>query len=248
MTRPNIRAFIFDLDGTLVETERLKALSYAAAARELRPGLSEDEVVDAFSEFVGQTRDDMARNLTARLGLEEAARPRMAEFGAGEPWQVLSALRTRYYQGVLNDPDLLRRERYPHNIELLRWARRQGYRTALCSMSHRDEIRRVLDALGLAGCFEVIASVDDVARPKPDPEIDLLAARRLGVTPAECLVIEDSPPGVQAARAAGMAVIAVTTPLTRRPFRERELLDRRWVVDDPETLQTVVRERLAVAV
>ncbi|HLY21532.1 MAG TPA: HAD family phosphatase [bacterium] len=244
MTRVDIRAFIFDLDGTLVETERLKALSYAAAARELRPALSEDQVVDAFTEFVGQTRDDMARNLTARLGLEEAARARMAEFGAGEPWQVLSALRTRHYEGVLGDPDLLRGQRYPHNIELLHWARRHEFRTALCSMSHRTEIDRVLDALGLADCFEVIASVDDVARPKPDPEIDLLVARRLGLHPAECLVIEDSPPGVQAARGAGMAVIAVTTPLTRRQFRDHDLLDRRWVVDNPERLQAVVRERL----
>jgi beta-phosphoglucomutase-like phosphatase (HAD superfamily) len=244
LTQANISAFIFDLDGTLVETERLKALSYAAAARELRPGLSEDEVVDAFTDFVGQTRDDMARNLTARLGLEEAARARTAELGVREPWQVLSAVRTRYYERVLGDPDLLRGQRYPHNIELLRWARRHEFRTALCSMSHRTEIDRVLDVLGLAGEFEVIASVDDVAHPKPDPEIDLLAARRLGVTPAECLVIEDSPPGVQAARAAGMAVIAVTTPLTRRQFQDHDLLDRRWVVDNPETLQDVVRERL----
>jgi HAD superfamily hydrolase (TIGR01509 family) len=248
VTRPAIHAFIFDLDGTLIETERLKALSYAWAARELRPRLSEDEVVDAFAEFVGQTRDDMARHLTDRLGLEAAARARMAEFGAGEPWQVLAALRVRRYEGVLSDVELLRRQRYPHNIELLRWARGQGYRTALCSMSHRDEIRRVLDALGLAGCFEVIMSVDDVARPKPDPEIDLLVARRLGVGPAECLVIEDSPPGVQAARAAGMAVIAVTTTLTRRHFRDQALLDRRWIVDDPETLPAVVRDRLAAAV
>lgn len=248
MIRPAIRAFIFDLDGTLIETERLKALSYAWAARELRPRLSEDEAVDAFAEFVGQTRDDMARHLTDRLGLEAPARARMAEFGAGEPWQVLAALRVHRYEGVLSDAELLRRQRYPHNIELLHWARGQGYRTALCSMSHRDEIRRVLDTLGLAVCFEVIMSVDDVARPKPDPEIDLLVARRLGVAPAECLVIEDSPPGVQAARAAGMAVIAVTTPLTRRHFRDGALLDRRWIVDDPETLPSVVRDRLAAAV
>ena len=239
-----IRAVIFDLDGTLVETERLKALSYAQAARELRPNLSESEVIEAFTEFVGLTRDEMARRLTARLGLEDDARGRLAEFGVREPWQVLSALRTRHYQGVLEDPELLRRQRYSHNVDLVHWARAQGYRTALCSMSHRDEIRRVLDALDLAECFEVVASVDDVARPKPDPEIDLLVARRLHVSPAECLVIEDSPPGVQAARAAGMAVIAVTTPLTRQPFRDHDLLDRRWVVDDPETLRAVVRERL----
>lgn len=242
-----IRAFVFDLDGTLAETERLKALSYAAAARELRPDLTDEQVVDAFREFVGQTRDDMARNLTARLGLDEAARPRMAEFGVSQPWQVLSAMRVRRYRAILAEPELLRRERYPHNIDLLRWARAHGYRTALCSMSHRDEVQRVLAALDLGECFEVIASVDDVSRPKPDPEIDVLVARRFGLAPGECLVIEDSPPGVRAAIAAGMPVIAVTTQLTREKFRDGALLDRRWVVDDPKTLMTVVRERLEAA-
>ncbi len=247
MTRSRIRAFIFDLDGTLAETERLKALSYAAAARELRPDLSEDRVVDAFSEFVGQTRDDMARNLTARLGLGETARARIEEFGVREPWQVLSAMRTRRYQEVLADRELLRAQRYSRNIGLLHWARREGFKTALCSMSHRDEIQKVLAALDLTDCFDVVASVDDVSRPKPDPEIDLLVARRLDLAPAECLVIEDSPPGVRAAVAAKMAVIAVTTPLTREKFGDGVLLDRRWVVDDPKTLMTVVRERLEVA-
>ncbi|HKX17069.1 MAG TPA: HAD family phosphatase [bacterium] len=242
-----IHAFVFDLDGTLAETERLKALSYAAAARELRPDLTDEQVVDAFREFVGQTRDDMARNLTTRLGLDEAARARMAEFGVTQPWQVLSAMRVRRYQAMLAEPEILRRERYPHNIDLLHWARDQGYRTALCSMSHRDEVQKVLAALDLSECFDTIASVDDVAHPKPDPEIDLLVARRLGLAPAECLVIEDSPPGVGAAIAAGMPAIAVTTQLTREKFRDGALLDRRWVVDDPTRLMAVVRERLEAA-
>lgn len=242
-----IRAFIFDLDGTLAETERLKALSYAAAARELRPQLTDEQVVNAFREFVGQTRDDMARNLTARLGLDRATRARMAEFDVSQPWQVLSAMRVRRYQAILAEPEILRRERYSHNIDLLRWARDEGYRTALCSMSHRDEVEKVLAALDLSESFDTIASVDDVSRPKPDPEIDLLVARRLELSPAECLVIEDSPPGVRAAIAAGMPVIAVTTQLTREKFRDGALLDRRWVVDDPTSLMAVVRERLTAA-
>ena len=242
-----IRAFVFDLDGTLAETERLKALSYAAAARELRPDLTEEQVVHTFREFVGQTRDDMARNLTARLGLDDVARARMTEFGVSQPWQVLSAMRVRRYQAILAEPETLRRERYAHNIDLLGWARGEGYGTALCSMSHRDEVQKVLAALDLSECFDTIASVDDVSRPKPDPEIDLLVARRLALSPAECLVIEDSPPGVRAAIAAGMPVIAVTTQLTREKFQDGALLDRRWVVDDPKTLMAVVRERLRAA-
>jgi len=89
--------------------------------------------------------------------------------------------------------------------------------------------------------FDVIATRDDVEHGKPDPEIDLLVARELGVKPEECLVIEDSPAGVQAALAAGMEVIAVTTELTRQKFRDTDLLDRCRVVDDPRMLPTVVR-------
>ena len=240
-----IRAVIFDLDGTLVETERLKALSYAQAAADLRPGLAEERVVDAFREFVGRSRDDVARGLTARFGLEDAARARMAEFGVREPWQAFAALRLRRYDAMLADPALLREARYPHTIALLHTVRREGRRTALCSMSYRDQVRRVLDVLGLADAFDVVAAREDVRHPKPQPEIDLLAARRLGVAPAECLVIEDSAVGVQAARAAGMAVIAVTTPFTREAFRDGRALDRRWVVDDPAALETVARACLA---
>jgi HAD superfamily hydrolase (TIGR01509 family) len=242
-----IRAVIFDLDGTLVETERLKALSYAWAAAELRPGLSQDDVVAAFADLVGRTRDEVAQGLAARFGLEQPARARMAEFGVREPWQAFAAIRLRRYEGMLADPDLLRENRYPHNIELLHAVRRRGYRTALCSMSYREQVRQVLDELGLAECFEVVATREDVERAKPDPEVDLFVARRLDLPPAACLVIEDSPVGVQAARAAGMAVIAVTTPLTRQQFRDRDLLDRRWVVDDPATLQAVVGERIEAA-
>ncbi len=60
----------------------------------------------------------------------------------------------------------------------------------------------------------------------------------------ECLVIEDSPTGVQAAQAAGMEVIAVTTPFTRQSFREKALLDQRWVVEDPAELPNTMWQRL----
>jgi len=61
-----IRAFVFDLDGTLVETEELKALSYARAATELRPDLDEEQVIAAFGDLVGFSRQEVAAGLTAR--------------------------------------------------------------------------------------------------------------------------------------------------------------------------------------
>ena len=102
-----IRAVIFDLDGTLVETEELKALSYARAARELRPTLREADVVDAFKDFVGLSRQDVATGLMRRFVLEGAARARMEEFGTESPWQAFVQVRMRVYERLLADHDLI---------------------------------------------------------------------------------------------------------------------------------------------
>lgn len=239
-----IRAFIFDLDGTLVETEELKALSYARAAIELRPDLDEAEVVEAFKDFVGRSRQEVANGLARRFGLEEAARSRMAAFGVKTPWQAYVRVRLRIYDALLSDRGLILSHRYPHNIALLHELRGAGYLTGLATMSHTEQARRILSILGLTDSFDVVATRDDVEHGKPDPEIDLLVARELGVGPEDCLVIEDSPAGVTAAVAAGMDVIAVTTELTRQKFRDTDLLDRSRVVEDPRSLPTVVRRRI----
>jgi beta-phosphoglucomutase-like phosphatase (HAD superfamily) len=236
-----IRAFVFDLDGTLVETEELKALSYARAATELCPDLDEGEVFEAFKDLVGLSRQEVAVGLLRRFGLEDAARDRMAEFGMDTPWQAYVRIRLRIYETLLADPDIILAHSYPHNIALLRDVRHEGYPTALATQSHREQARRVLSILGLANEFDVVVTRDDVEHGKPDPEMHLLAARELGIGPEECLAIEDSPAGVKAALGAGMEIVAVTTDLTRQKFRDTNLLDRSHIVDDPRTLPAVVR-------
>jgi sugar-phosphatase len=95
---------------------------------------------------------------------------------------------------------------------------------ALGSSSARRLVLAVLDAVGLGSRFDAIVSGDDVARTKPAPDIFLECARRLGVDPRTCVVLEDSLAGVEAGRAAGACVIAVPE---RRPFDPRlaELAD-----------------------
>jgi beta-phosphoglucomutase len=240
-----ILVVIFDLDGTLVETEELKALSYARAAVELRPELSEAEVVEAFKEVVGLSRQEVATALLRRFELEKAARERMPEFGVSAPWQAYVQVRQRIYEAMLDDPDLLRKQQWPHNIALLHEFRRQGCRIALATMSYCKQMRRVLDVLGLANAFDFVASRDDVEHGKPDPEIYLLVARELAVPPADCLVVEDSPAGVKAALAAGMNVVAVSTPFTRQRLHESGLLPPQHIVDNPSMLPGVVAHVIA---
>ncbi|GAB4548303.1 MAG: hypothetical protein Fur002_25130 [Anaerolineales bacterium] len=105
-----IRAVIFNLDGTLIETEQLKAESYARAAVQLKPNtFSEAEAISAFEDFVGGSREEVSRGMLNRFGLEESARARMMEFGANEPWQVYTRLRLRIFEQIVADESVLKK-------------------------------------------------------------------------------------------------------------------------------------------
>jgi beta-phosphoglucomutase-like phosphatase (HAD superfamily) len=109
-------------------------------------------------------------------------------------------------------------------------------------MSVCSQVDQILAALNLTGAFEYIAGREDVEKPKPDPEIYLLVAEKLATAPADCLVIEDSFVGVQAALAAGMRCIAVPTPMTHSAIHAGKILDNQWIVDDPAQLTGVVQQ------
>lgn len=240
-----IQAMIFDLDGTLVQTEKLKAYSYALAIHELDPqGFKEEEVIEAFKAYIGLPRREVSCGLLDQFGLEGAARLRMAEFGVFTPWQAFSQIRLRYFEGMITDPQVIRANTWPHNLALLAQARNLGLKIGLATMSYWTRARQILEILELKGTFDFIASRDDVAKPKPNPEIYLLVANELGVLPNECLVIEDSAVGIRAALSARMYCIAVTTSFTRAAVQAARLLDERWIIDNPADLPNAIEQIL----
>ena len=129
---------------------------------------------------------------------------------------------------------------WTHNISLLHEAQRAKCKVGLATMSYCPQVRRVLEILEMTEAFDFVASRDDVEKGKPDPEIYLLVAKELEVSPAECMVIEDSPTGVKAALNAGMSVVAVSTPFTKKRLHESALLPEAHIVDDPDTLPGIV--------
>ena len=89
-----IEAIICDLDGTLVQLEKLKALAYAMAIQQVRRLLAPGtRAIEAYQEIVGATREVASKHIMDRLGLEDDLRPLMARHGVTEPWEVLTALR-----------------------------------------------------------------------------------------------------------------------------------------------------------
>lgn len=236
-----IHGYVFDLDGTLVQTERLKAVSYARAKVELCPyPVTAEEVIAAFKDVVGLPRRDMALSLVEKFDLEDQARQRQDEFGVETAWQAFVQVRLGYYRQMMADPQMIRENQWPHTMSLLKRARKENCQVALATMSGCSQTQRVLDILQLNDAFDFIATRDDVERGKPDPEIYLLVIRELHLDPNKVVAIEDSPSGVEAALSAGLLVVAVATPFTRSRLFSSGLLSKEHIAEHPQQLETVL--------
>ncbi len=231
---------IFDLDGTLVQTESLKARSYARAAVELSPErLRAQDIIVAYDDMVGRAREEVAAALLARFDLEEHAAGRMGELGVASPLDAYMTLRLRIYETMISDAPLIREQEYPWSTQLLREMRALGLRVGIATMSHRKHAALVLERLALTDEVDALITREDVTLPKPAPEIYLQIAARFGVEPVDCFVLEDSLPGVLSAVAAGMQCVAITNDMTRDAIHAARALPTERIVDDPARLAAI---------
>ena len=182
-----MKAAIFDMDGTLFDTESIFQANWQRIARERSIVLPESFP----REICGTAGDAMNRILE-----------RSYRCGDGEEIQRLCKRRVAH---------ILAREvpLKPGCREILEFFRRRGFPMAVGSSSPLPQIRSNLTVSGTASFFSAVASGDEVTRGKPAPDIFLLAAKRLHVPPEECFVFEDSPNGIRAACAARMVPILI---------------------------------------
>ncbi len=129
------------------------------------------------------------------------------EFGLGATAAELLHLKREHYLAITS-AELLPFPGVPEGLHAL-CAR--GIPIAVATSSNRENSHHTLNCTGLAGYFPVLVSAEDVAKHKPEPDPFLRAAELLGTPPAQCTVIEDSPTGIRAARAAGCQVLGVTS-------------------------------------
>ncbi len=240
-----MRAVIFDVDGTLVQTEKLKARSYAIAVQRLLSlDTPDDRAIEAYREIVGAGRDVASRHIMSSLSLEGRLRSLMAQHNASRPEDVLTAMRLSVYAEMVSKPEVLRENQWPCTVDILRVARQSACLTALVTMSRRDDTLHVVHSLGIERFIDLVLTAEDVKKPKPDPEIYLLAMSRLRVPPEECLALEDSVSGVRAALAAGANVVAIATPFTAVGLHLSEVIDDVWIVHQPAKVAEVVHRRI----
>jgi HAD superfamily hydrolase (TIGR01509 family) len=203
--RPVIEAVVFDLDGLLVDSEHL----WDEVREELARRTGGRWHAGAQADMMGMSAPEWSAYMHDVIGVPMSP----AEIDRA----VVEGILERYGEGI---PWL------PGAREAVRRAAR-AWPLGLASSSNREVIDRVLDVGGLASCFRVTVSSEEVGAGKPAPDVFLVAAERLGVAAERCAAVEDSANGIRAALAAGMRTVAV--PNARYP-PPRQLLDRAAVV------------------
>ncbi len=239
-----IKAVIFDLDGTLIQTEILKAKSYARAIHGLtKKDVPEKKVMHGFKKYIGLSRTEVARGLVAEF--HSALKSVFPDHDDESIQQLILARRLEIYELMINDPKLLSKFFCPYSRGLLDSVHQNKYLTALATMSNRAEVDKVLAVLKIEHQLDVILTRDKVSKGKPDPEIYLAIKDLFKIKPEECLVIEDSVNGIQAGLNAGMTVFAVTNTVTHESVHASNLLAEKFIVDDLTELNTRVYHFLA---
>ncbi len=186
-----ILGVIFDLDGVIVSTDNCHYLAWKRMA---------DEEGIPFDRKVNERLRGVSRMESLAIILERASRAYTQEEKL-----ALAERKNGYYVqliGQLTQNDIL-----PGALDTLRLLKEQNVKVAIGSSSRNTPI--ILRQIGLSDAFDAIADGNAIRNSKPDPEVFLLAARLLGLAPANCLVVEDADAGVQAALAGGMRALGV---------------------------------------
>lgn len=184
-----MKAYIFDMDGTMIDNVPYHIKAWKEFSRKYGNELSERDIVG----WMGMTNRAYQERILGRQ-VDDVESARMSE----EKEVIYRELYRPHMQPA------------PGLIALLDLATAKGVRLAVASGAPKDNINFILDGLGLRRYFPVLVDDSTYSRGKPDPECFLTAARMLGVEPKDCTVFEDAVKGVQAGKAAGMEVIALT--------------------------------------
>ncbi len=198
-----IQAVIFDLDGVLIDSGPAHHQSWQMLARELGCQVTAEQFAESFGRqnrdiipllFGGPADDDRIHRLSGR--------------------------KEELYRELVRG----RMPAIPGGADLVRQCRDAGLKLAIGSSAPVENVRLALGELGISACFHVVVHDGQVVHGKPNPDVFLVAADRLRLPAGACLVIEDAPSGIRAAKAAGMKVVGLTTYHPREALKEADLV------------------------
>lgn len=186
-----MKAFIFDLDGVIVSTDRLHYLAWKEMA---------DEEGIYFDEKINDRLRGVSRMASLEIILERATKA----YSDAEKESLATRKNETYKRSLVT---LTEADRLPGVTETLAVLKEQGYKLAIGSSS--KNAKSILQRIGFEGYFDAVSDGTNISKSKPDPEVFVKAAEMLGLAPAECFVVEDAAAGVKAGRDGGFKTVGI---------------------------------------
>ena len=223
LSLPRPEAVLFDFDGILVDSEPMHYRAFTGVLDPLGMGFPWKEYVEIYMGF-----DD-------RDAFREAFRAKGIDLDDANLAKLVAAKSRAFQDGIRNGVTAS----YLGAVPMIESLHAAGRPLALCSGALRSDIDPILARLGVARCFDVIVSADDVRRSKPDPESYALAFARLSeryatllTVPGKSIAVEDTPAGIRSAKGAGLRVLAVTNS-----YGAGELSGADWITASLESVR-----------
>ncbi len=203
MPAGSIEAVIWDMDGVIADTAAYHLKTWQEALAQKGVDFTESN----FKESFGQRNDRVIRGV-------------LGEETTDDEISAIADEKEASFRRRIGD----HLKPLPGVIELMKALTERGFRMALASSAPIENIRLLLEGLDIGSFFQCIVSEKDVTEGKPSPQVFLLAAEKLGVSPGSCIVIEDAVAGVAAAKRAGMYCLAVTNTHAETSLTEADLI------------------------
>jgi len=214
-----MKAFIFDKDGVLVETFDMHLAAFIKTFSDVGMKITKKDFIKWYGMKTHEIMKIIMRDKGKDITEEEAKK--MAE------------KKENYYRGFVEGKLKL----LPGVRDFLTYLKEKGYKIGIASSTSLESIQQLLRETKIENFFDVIVSGFDIKLGKPNPDIFLKCAEKLKVKPKDCIVIEDSVHGLEAAKRAGMKSLAVTTGQTSR--KDLEGLNPNWVLDSLENFRKI---------
>ena len=200
----NVKAVLFDMDGTLIDTEKIYQDAWVSAIHDMGYEMQVEQYYELRS-----------------LGRPFAPALLKEWYGTDFDYDRVRKLRTGYFNAWVDAHGI---ERKPGVIELVETLHKKGILTAIVTATDPERAERFLKMTGLSGYFDRVISATMVTEGKPSPQVYQYACRELGFQPAECAAVEDAPNGIRSAYRAGCKVIMVPD-LTQPNAELKQMLD-----------------------
>lgn len=194
---------IFDMDGVLADTEPIHFESWVKLGKEIG--------VEFTKELFKQTFGQQSPTITRRL------------VGAGIDQNLIEKwadLKEQYYRNMIQN----KLQPLPGAVELIKRLKSKGFKLAVGSSAPPENVELLLSSLKIKDYFDAVITAEDVKKGKPEPDVFLMVSNILKINPKNCIVIEDAPVGIEAAKRAGMRIIALSTTHDKEQLQDAQLI------------------------